>query len=137
MFYPFGASALKPEAVEINVKVILIGDRQLYELLYEYEEDFRKIFKVRVEFDEEMHMSDGVIAEYAGRLRGLCETENLFPFDGGAFAAILEYGVRKAGRRNKVTARFVDIADLAPERPYASPAAAGKMGRRATPGVPH
>src|SRR6266436_6576364 len=49
MFYPFGGSALKPEAVEINVKVILIGDRELYELLYEYEEDFRKIFKVRVE----------------------------------------------------------------------------------------
>ncbi|HXX71687.1 MAG TPA: ATP-binding protein, partial [Candidatus Acidoferrum sp.] len=58
MFYPFGGSALKPEAVEINVKVILIGDRQLYEMLYEYEEDFQKIFKVRVEFDEEMAMSD-------------------------------------------------------------------------------
>src|SRR6266852_3879601 len=58
MFYPFGGSALKPEAVQIDVKVILIGDRELYELLYEYEEDFRKIFKVRVEFDEEMHMND-------------------------------------------------------------------------------
>src|SRR5437899_7789276 len=58
MFYPFGGSALKPEAVEINVKVILIGDRQLYELLYEYEEDFRKIFKVRVEFDEEMRSEE-------------------------------------------------------------------------------
>ena len=69
MFYPFGGSALKPEAVQLDVKVILIGDRELYEVLYQYEEDFRKIFKVRVEFDEEMHMSDGVIAEYAGRLR--------------------------------------------------------------------
>src|SRR5882724_6025719 len=118
MFYPFGGSALKPEAVEINVKVILIGDRQLYELLYEYEEDFRKIFKVRVEFDEEMAMSDGVIAEYAGRLRALSEKENLYPFDRGAFAAMLEYGVRKAGRRNKVTARFIDIADLAREAHY-------------------
>src|SRR5215470_14720383 len=76
MFYPFGASALKPEAVDINVKVILIGDRELYELLYHYEEDFRKIFKVRVEFDEEMAMSDGVIAEYAGRLRALSEKES-------------------------------------------------------------
>ncbi|HKD51844.1 MAG TPA: AAA family ATPase [Candidatus Acidoferrum sp.] len=118
MFYPFGGSALKPEAVDINVKVILIGDRQLYELLYEYEEDFRKIFKVRVEFDEEMAMSDGVIAEYAGRLRALSEREKLYPFDRGAFAAMLEYGVRQAGRRNKVTARFVDIADLAREAHY-------------------
>jgi len=130
VFYPFGGSALKPEAIEINVKVILIGDRQLYELLYEYEEDFRKIFKVRVEFDEEMAMSDGVIAEYAGRLRALSEKENLFPFDRGAFAAMLEYGVRQAGRRNKVTARFVDIADLAREAHY-SAAATGETIVRA------
>jgi predicted ATP-dependent protease len=118
MFYPFGGSALKPEAIAINVKVILIGDRELYEMLYDYEEDFRKIFKVRVEFDEEMAMSDGVIAEYAGRLRALSEKENLYPFDRGAFAAMLEYGVRQAGRRNKVTARFIEIADLAREAHY-------------------
>ncbi len=118
MFYPFGGSALKPEPIQINVKVILIGDREMYELLYDYEEDFRKIFKVRVEFDEEMAMNDTVIAEYAGRLRALSEKEILWPFDRGAFAAILEYGVRMAGRRNKVTARFVDIADLAREANY-------------------
>src|SRR6202171_1391533 len=131
MFYPFGGSAQKPEAIDINVKVILIGDRSLYELLYEYEEDFQKIFKVRVEFDEEMHMSDGVIAEYAGRLRALCEKEGLSPLDRGAFAAILEYGVRQAGRRNKVTARFVDIADLAREAGYAAAAAGESVVRAA------
>ncbi len=131
VFYPFPATALKPEAVDINVKVILIGDRDLYELLYNYEEDFRKIFKVRVEFDEEMPMTDGVIEEYAGRLRGLSEKENLFPFDRGAFAAILEYGVRRAGRRNKVTARFVDIADLARESHYAAVGAAENVVRAA------
>ncbi len=130
-FYPFTTTALKPEPIEINVKVILIGDRDLYELLYEYEEDFRKIFKVRVEFDEEMPMSDGVIEEYAGRIRGLSEKENLFPFDRGAFAAILEHGVRRAGRRNKVTARFVDIADLAREAHYAAAATGENVVRAA------
>jgi ATP-dependent Lon protease len=111
--------------------VILIGDRSLYELLYEYEEDFRKIFKVRVEFDEEMAMSDGVIAEYAGRLRALSEKENLYPFDRGAFAAMLEYGVRQAGRRNKVTARFIDIADLAREAHYDAAASGESVVRAA------
>ena len=130
-FYPFTTTALKPEPIDINVKVILIGDRNLYELLYEYEEDFRKIFKVRVEFDEEMAMSDGVIEEYAGRIRSLSEKENLFPFDRGAFAVILEHGVRKAGRRNKVTARFVDIADLAREAHYAAAAAGENVVRAA------
>jgi predicted ATP-dependent protease len=131
MFYPFGGSALKPEPIVINVKVLLIGDRELYEMLYNYEEDFRKIFKVRVEFDEEMTMSDGVIAEYAGRLRALSEKESLSPFDRGAFAAMLEYGVRQAGRRNKVTARFVDIADLAREAHYAAAAANESVVRAA------
>ena len=118
VFFPFGSSALKPEAIDINIKIVLIGDRNMYELLYEYEEDFRKIFKVRAEFDEEMVMTEEVIHEYGGRLRKLSEAEGLCPFDRAALAAMLEYGVRRAGRRSKVTARFVDIADLARESCY-------------------
>ncbi len=119
-FFPFAASALKPEPVEINVKIILIGDREMYELLYVYEEDFRKIFKVRAEFDEEMVMNDEVILQYGGRLRKLCDDEGLCPFDRSAVAAMIEYGVRHAGRRSKVTARFTDLADLAREACYAA-----------------
>ncbi len=118
MFFPFGASALKPEPIDIDVKIILIGDRHMYELLYEYEEDFRKIFKVRVEFDEEMVMGDAVVRQYGGRLRQLSEQEGIGPFDRKAVAAMLEYGVRQAGRRNKVTARFPELADLAREAAY-------------------
>ncbi len=118
MFFPFGTSALKPEPIDVDVKIILIGDRHMYELLYEYEEDFRKIFKVRVEFDEEMVMSDAVVRQYGGRLRQLSEQENIGPFDRTAVAAMMEYGVRQAGRRNKVTARFPELADLAREAAY-------------------
>jgi predicted ATP-dependent protease len=118
LFFPFGTSALKPEPIDLNVKIILIGDREMYELLYEYEEDFKKIFKVRAEFDEEMLMTDEVILQYGGRLRKLCDEEGLCPFDRSAVAAMIEYGVRKAGRRNKVTARFTDLADLAREACY-------------------
>ncbi|MBI3668455.1 MAG: AAA family ATPase, partial [Acidobacteria bacterium] len=118
MFFPFGTSALKPEPIDINVKIILIGDREMYELLYEYEGDFKKIFKVRAEFDEEMRMNDEVILQYGGRLRRLSDEEGLCPFDRSAVAAMIEYGVRKAGRRSKVTARFTDLADLAREACY-------------------
>jgi predicted ATP-dependent protease len=118
MFFPFGSSALKPEPIDIDVKIILIGDRHMYEVLYEYEEDFRKIFKVRVEFDEEMVMSDAVVRNYGARLRQLSEQENLGPFDRTAVATMLEHGVRLAGRRNKVTARFPELADLAREAAY-------------------
>src|SRR6202790_535277 len=118
MFFPFGPSALKPEPIDIDVKIILIGDPHMYEVLYEFEEDFRKIFKVRVEFDEEMVMSDAVVRHYGDRLRQLSEQEHIGPFDRTAVASMLEYGVRLAGRRNKVTARFPELADLAREAAY-------------------
>ena len=118
VFFPFSTAALKPEPIDTHVKIILIGDRDMYEMLYDFEEDFRKIFKVRVEFDEEMNWSDEIIREYAGRLRKISNDENLSPFDRSAFAAILEHGVRLAGRRGKITARFFDLADLAREACY-------------------
>src|SRR5438309_1045890 len=118
LLFPFGASALKPEPIDLTVKVILIGDRNLYEVFYAHEEEFKKIFKVRVEFDEEMEMSDDVIRQYSGQLHKLCEDEGLCPFDRTAVAEMIEYGVRLAGRRNKVTSRFVDLADLAREACY-------------------
>src|SRR5277367_5114825 len=118
VFFPFSTAALKPEPIDIHVKIILIGDRDMYEMLYDFEEDFRKIFKVRVEFDEEMKWNDEVIRQYAGRLRKICDDEKLCAFDRGAFAAILEHGVRLAGRRGKITTRFFDLADLARESSY-------------------
>jgi hypothetical protein len=84
-----------------HAKIILIGDRDMYELLYDFEDDFKKIFKVRVEFDEEMKWSEEVLRQYGGRLRKLSDDEKLLPFDRTAVAAILEHGVRLAGRRGK------------------------------------
>src|ERR1700691_4949641 len=118
MFFPFSAGALKPEPIDVHAKIILIGDRDMYELLYEYEEDFKKIFKLRVEFDEEMKWNENVFRHYGGRLRKLCEDEKLLPFDRSAVAAIVEHGVRIAGRRGKITTRFFDLADLGRESSY-------------------
>jgi lon-related putative ATP-dependent protease len=120
MFFPFSTAALKPEPIDVHVKIILIGDRDMYELLYDFEDDFKKIFKVRVEFDEEMKWSEEVLRQYGGRLRKLCDDEKLLSFDRTAVAAILEHGVRIAGRRGKITTRFFDLADLARESSYAA-----------------
>ncbi|HUJ39171.1 MAG TPA: AAA family ATPase [Candidatus Acidoferrales bacterium] len=116
--FPLGGSVMKPEPIDTTTKIILIGDRQLYELLYSYEEDFRKIFKVRAEFDEEMNMSEEVIPLYGGHLRKLSGDEGLCAFDRTAVAALIEYGVRRAGRRNKITARMNEVLDLARESCY-------------------
>lgn len=118
VFFPFSTAAMKPEPIDVHVKIILIGDREMYELLYNFEDDFRKIFKVRVEFDEEMKWGPEVIEHYCGRLRKLCDDEGLLPFNREAIALLMEHGVRAAGRRGKVTARFFDIADVAREASY-------------------
>src|SRR6202789_784124 len=118
MFFPFSASSMKPEPIATKVKIIMVGDRDLYEMLYEFEDDFKKIFKMRVEFDEEMRWSDSVLRHFAGRLRKLSEDENLCAFDRTAVAALMEYGVRKAVRRGKITARFFELADVARQACY-------------------
>jgi lon-related putative ATP-dependent protease len=118
VFFPFGTAAMKPEPIDVHAKIILIGDRDMYEMLYDYEDDFKKIFKVRVEFDEEMKWSEEVARQYGGRLRKLVDDEKLLHFDRSAVASILEHGVRLAGRRGKITTRFFDLADLARESSY-------------------
>jgi lon-related putative ATP-dependent protease len=126
-FFPISTAVLKPEPIDVHTKVILIGDRDMYELLYDYEDDFKKIFKVRVEFDEEMKWSEVVSTQYGGRLRELCDKEKLLHFDRTAVASILEQGVRIAGRRGKITTRFSDLADLARESSYAAKNGGAKM----------
>ncbi|HEV2488233.1 MAG TPA: AAA family ATPase [Candidatus Acidoferrales bacterium] len=118
VFFPFSTAAMKPEPIDVRVKIVLIGDREMYELLYNYEDDFRKIFKIRVEFDEEMKWGPEVIKHYCGRLHKLSDDEGLLPFNREAIALLMEHGVRSAGRRGKVTARFFDIADVARESSY-------------------
>ncbi len=117
-FYSFGASSLKPEPIDLNVKVIMIGDHELYELLYAYEQDFKKIFKIKADFDSEMKLTDDVVGYYAGAIRKLCDEEKLRAFDRSAISAIVEFGVRRAGRRGKVTTRFADVLDVAREAHY-------------------
>ncbi|HEV2388596.1 MAG TPA: AAA family ATPase [Candidatus Acidoferrales bacterium] len=117
-FYPFGTPALKPEPISVDVKVVLVGDQRLYELLYEFEEEFRKIFKVRVEFDEVVDWSDALVKHYGGRVHKIADEEGLLPLDRTAVAAVLEFGVRRAGRRGKLTARFSELADVAREASY-------------------
>jgi ATP-dependent Lon protease len=115
---PIVATALKPEPIPVKVKIILIGERYLYDLLYAYEEDFKKIFKVKADFDSEMNRTQESIAQYAGLLRKLCLEDTLHPFHRDAVAAVVEFGARRAGRQDKLSTRFSDVADLAREADY-------------------
>ncbi|MEZ5066451.1 MAG: ATP-binding protein [bacterium] len=114
----FGPVALKPEPVCISVKVVLIGDVNTYSVLHAYDDDFRKIFKVRADFDTEMPNGATQLVDYGRFVQRLVEEETLPPFDRTAVARIAEYGVRLAGRRNRISTRFNLIADAVREAAY-------------------
>lgn len=116
--YQFSPSVMKPEPIDIDTKVILIGSNYIYSILSAYEDDFNKIFKVKADFDYEMKRTDNALIEYSMVIKKLIATEKLLEFDKSAIAKIAEFGARYAGEKNKLTTRFAYIADLARESSF-------------------
>ncbi len=117
-FYMMAGSSLKPEPINIDVKVVLIGERWIYHYLWENEEDFRKIFKVKAEFDYVVDMNRKALKDYAMFVRKIIDDENLPAFDNSALEEIIAYGSRLAGRKDQLTTRFTNIADIVREAGY-------------------
>lgn len=116
--YGLAVTGMKPEPFDIAVKVIIIGDTDLYYLLWHRDDDFKKIFKVRADFDFEMPRTADSITKYVSFIRMVVDDEKLMPFDATALAQIIEFGVRLAGSRRKISTRFNIIADVAREANY-------------------
>jgi ATP-dependent Lon protease len=108
-------ASIKPEPIELDIKVVLMGDQWSYQLLYEYDEDFRVIFKVKADFDTVMDNNNANRRKYGRFIRTLSEQESLPHFHKGAVAALIEEAVRLAGRRNKISTRFSDMGDIVRE----------------------
>ena len=117
-FIPLASATLKPEPIKVDTKIILVGSQYIYSLLAEHEYDFKKMFKIKADFDYEIKRSDKVIDEYARVIKKLIKEENLFEFDRSAIAYILELSARYAGQKNKLTTRFSWISDLAREASF-------------------
>jgi len=111
-------SALKPEPIDIDVKVVLIGDAESYQVLYDYDEDFQKVFKVKADFDSVMQNDQENIKKYGQFVRSIIDQEELLPYHKSAVAAITEEGAIMAGRQDKLTTKFSDVADVIREANY-------------------
>jgi lon-related putative ATP-dependent protease len=114
----FSTSRLKPEPIKIDVKVIMIGDSHLHNLLFNKDEDFKKIFKIKAEFDSETPMTKKTLLEYADFVKKITEEDDLLPLDKHGMAALLEYSMRLAGRHKKLSTRFHHLADVVRESNY-------------------
>lgn len=118
LFPFFTVSGMKPEPVKIDLKIVMVGDYYLYRMLYAYDEDFRKVFKIKSDFVPEMDNTPRHIRDYLNFMNGLCKRESLLHLDPTGAAAVIEFGVEQAGRQKKMTTRFSEIADVIRESSY-------------------
>ncbi len=114
----FATRSLRPEPIPLDVKVILIGQPELYYALRAFDEDFSELFKVRADFDSQMDRTQEHIQDYAAFVCTLCEAEGLKHLDNSALAKIVEHGSRLADDQEKLSTRFGEIADVIREASY-------------------
>jgi lon-related putative ATP-dependent protease len=111
-------ASLEPEPIPLEVKIVIIGDEMLYQLLFVYDEDFRELFKVKAEFTTRIRRDENTAQEYARFIGELCERENLRHFGPEAVARLYDEAARLSGDQEKVTTRFSAVADLVRESAY-------------------
>lgn len=111
-------STLKPQPIPLDLKVIIIGDAYTYYLLYTYDEDFKKLFKVLAEFDVEMSRDPENIEKMSKFIATHCQREDLKHFEKSAVCKIIEYSSRLAEGQKKLSSRFNQIVELIHEADY-------------------
>ena len=107
--------SLKPEPIPLDVKVLLVGNGYLYQALLAQDEEFRKLFKIKVEFDEEAERTPENMIKLATFIHNYCKKENLAELDPEAMAKVIEYASRLANDRDKISTRFNDVAQIVGE----------------------
>ncbi len=107
--------SLKPEPIPLDIKVILIGNESIYQTLLSYDIDFRKLFKIKVEFEDSSPMNVENMNKLARFIHGYCEQEELLPLDKGAVAKVIEYASKLADDQNKLSTRFNDLSQIVGE----------------------
>lgn len=125
IFSTISTVSLEPEPIPLQVKVILTGERQLYYLLCAYDPDFRELFKVAADFENEMARDEANTQAYAGLIADLARKEKLRHFDREAVARVIEHSSRLAADAAKLTTHMQSISDLLRESDYW----AGEAGR--------
>ena len=104
--------ALKPEPIPLDLKVILIGNSNIYHTLLSMDDDFRKLFKIKVEFEEDAPKTEENIERLSNFVRSFCAQECLLDLDKDAMARIVEITSKIAGDKEKLSTQFSEIGEI-------------------------
>ncbi|MGI9554262.1 MAG: Lon protease family protein, partial [Thermodesulfobacteriota bacterium] len=121
MYQQYGYTSgvgLKPEPIDIDLKVIIIGPSYLYHLLYNYDPDFKKLFKIKADFDTVINNGANNVREYACVIKYICQNEKIMDLDKSGVERLMEYSSRLSGDQQKFSVHFGKISKVLVEADY-------------------
>jgi predicted ATP-dependent protease len=104
--------SLEPQRIPLDVKVVLVGERYVYYLLYQYDEEFNELFKVAADFDDQMDRGPEDTRQFAAFLATFARSEEIKPLDAGAVGRVIEHASRMVDDAEKLSTRFGKLADI-------------------------
>jgi lon-related putative ATP-dependent protease len=113
-----GTSSLRPAPVGLDVKVILLGGYEPFQMLQNFDSKFNKIFRVRADFDYEVARTDDTVYQYAQFISRVCRDEGLLPFTKNGVAAVVEYAEKAIDSKRKLSLRFGSVVGVIKEADY-------------------
>ena len=105
-------ASLKPEPIPLEVKVVLVGSSEIYHTLLNCDPDFRKLFKIKVEFEDDAPKNAQNIGKLASFIRNYCIQEELMDLDKEAVACVVEFASKMAGDKEKISTHFNSINEV-------------------------
>ena len=107
--------SLKPEPIPLDLKVLVVGNSNIYHTLLSMDEDFRKLFKIKVEFEEDAPKTTENIERLSNFVRSFCIQENLLDLDKEAMAKVIEFSSKLSGDKQKLSTQFSEIGEIVGE----------------------
>ncbi len=136
-----GTPVLRPDAMRLDVKVVLLGDPDTFAMLYYGDPDFGNVFKIKAEFEPDAPIAPALLEQYAAFVSRVIRREKLQHFSRDAVCAVLEWAVRESGRGGRISTNFGNVADLVREASFEATAlptgARGPSGSTNQPAAGH
>ena len=128
LYSPAPTSALRPEPIPLDVKVVIVGESQLYHLLHRVDPDFRSLFRVKADFEVDVPRSAENVRGLAAFVRGQSERESLLDFGADAVARLVEHSSREVEHQRRLSANMGALDDLLRQAHYwAGQSGAGRV----------
>ncbi len=112
------AITLNPQPIDLNVKIVLLGSRELYYTLQDYDDEFDELFRVLVDFDLEIQVTRQALFDFVGKVRKHILALNLTGITANAMCRLVEYSLRMAEHQEKLSAHFAEVIELVNEAHY-------------------